>query len=120
MALSNLGVDRVISQFVDRAIEWPIFLTMDMTVVLQALFHSGLAVDIALTFIVLEFSFLLWRTHAASRKVAALNLILALGPGAFLMLALRCALTEAGLIWVAFWLAMSLPLHIADVVKRRL
>jgi hypothetical protein len=93
---------------------------MDGFVLIEGLFTSGLAVDIALGFIVLEFAFLLWRAPSNRRQSAALNLILALGPGACLMLALRCALTGNAIVWVAFWLAMSLPLHIADIIKRKL
>lgn len=92
---------------------------MDVENILHTFFASGLGVDIALSFIGLEFAFLLWRAPRGARKTCALNLVLALGPGAFLMLALRCALTGASTIWVAFWLAMSLPLHIADIIKRR-
>lgn len=88
--------------------------------ILKTLFHSGLGVDIALGFIALEFAFILWRSPSATRKMTIMNLILALGPGAFLMLALRCALTGASLIWIAFWLALSLPLHLIDIARRRL
>jgi hypothetical protein len=93
---------------------------MQIEAVVQKLFASGLGVDIALGFIVLEFAFLLWRAGRANAKIAGINLILALGPGACLMLALRAALTGASAIWVAFWLAMSLPLHIADIMRRKL
>jgi hypothetical protein len=87
---------------------------------LEKLFSSGLAVDMALVFLAVEFVYLLWRAPAGTRKSAALNLVLALEPGACLMLALRCALTGSDTIWVAFWLAMSLPLHLADIIRRRL
>ncbi len=93
---------------------------MDPFSVLESLFTSGLGVDIALGFIVLEFAYLLWRAPPDTRKAQAINLIFALGPGACLMLALRCALTGTGATWVAFWLAMSLPLHIGDIARRKL
>jgi hypothetical protein len=93
---------------------------MDFVGIVEKLFTSGLGVDIALGFIAFEFAFLLWRAPADGRKTAALNLVLALGPGACLMLALRSALTGSAIVWVAFWLAMSLPLHIADIMRRRL
>lgn len=93
---------------------------MDVTAVLTDLFMSGRGVDIALGFIVLEFAFLFSRAPKEGRSKTALNLVLALGPGVCLMLAVRCALTQTGAIWVAFWLAMSLPLHIADIARRKL
>jgi hypothetical protein len=36
------------------------------------------------------------------------------------MLALRAALTDAGWQWVAIWLTVSLPLHLADLRHRKL
>jgi hypothetical protein len=97
---------------------------MEVPALLTDLFKSCRAVDFALAFIVLEFGFLLWRAPKADLIRAAFNLILALGPGACLMLAVRCALTQTGtqtgVVWVAFWLAMSLPLHLADIVRRKL
>jgi hypothetical protein len=93
---------------------------MDATSVLTGLFTSGRGVDIALGFIALEFTVLFLRAPNESRSKTAFNLVLALGPGVCLMLALRCALTQAHVVWVAFWLAMSLPLHIADIVRRKL
>jgi hypothetical protein len=93
---------------------------MDPFSVFETLFTSGLGVDIALGFIVLEFAYLLWRAPPDTRKAHVINLVFALGPGACLMLALRCALTGTGATWVAFWLAMSLPLHMVDVLRRKL
>ena len=93
---------------------------MDVESVLQALFADGRAVDIAIMFIALEFAYLLWRAPQAQRGSFVVNLIFALGPGVCLMLALRCALTDAHVIWIAFWLAASLPLHVGDVMRRKL
>lgn len=93
---------------------------MEAPTILIDLFTSGRAVDIALAFIVLEFGFLFCRAPKADRIKAAFNLLLALGPGVCLMLAVRCALTQAGVVSIAFWLAMSLPLHIADIMRRKL
>jgi hypothetical protein len=87
---------------------------------LEALFASGLAVDIALAVIGVEFLVLLFRRPAGSRRVGVLDLILALGPGACLMLALRAALTGGGALPVALWLTASLPLHLADIARRKL
>jgi hypothetical protein len=84
------------------------------------LFETGLGVDIALGFIALEFVYLLARANAESRKAKVRELVLALGPGICLMLAVRCAITGADALWIAFWLAASLPLHLADGVRRKL
>ena len=90
-----------------------------MQALLEPLFKSGHAVDIALVCIGLEFAFLLWRGPESEKLKTLITLILALGPGVCLMLALRCALTQANLIWVAFWLTLSLPLHIGDLLRRK-
>lgn len=84
----------------------------------MGLFNSGIVVDIALAVIALEFAILLARAPKEDRKARAVALVLALGPGACLMLALRAALTGGHLVWVAIWLAASLPLHIADLARR--
>jgi hypothetical protein len=88
--------------------------------VLTSLFSSSLGVDIALAFIAIEFAYLLIGGSRKAKLSKALELVLALGPGVCIMLALRCALTEVGSIWIALWLAASLPLHLADVVRRKL
>lgn len=80
---------------------------------------SGRIVDIALVFIAIEFAILMMRRSADPLFQRALGVFLALGPGACLMLALRCALTGTSPLWVAFWLAASLPLHLWDVARRR-
>ncbi len=80
---------------------------------LQSFFASGRAVDLVLAVIALEFGVLLWRR----RRPGAVAL--ALGPGVCLLLALRCALTGAGWAWVAFWLAASFPIHLADLARRK-
>jgi hypothetical protein len=88
--------------------------------IVKALVSSGHIVDVALMFIAIEFGVLLLRAPRGNWTDRIVQLVLALGPGACLMLALRCALTNAAPLWIAFWLSMSLPLHIADVLKRRL
>jgi hypothetical protein len=39
-------------------------------------------------------------------------------PGILLLLALREALTGANWVWVALWLTVSLPAHLADFWRR--
>ncbi len=80
----------------------------------EVLFSSGRVVDLILSIMVLEFGVLSWRARST-----ATALFLSLAPGACLLLALRAALTGASWIWVASWLTLSLPLHIADLIRRR-
>lgn len=86
-----------------------------MNAALAGFFRSGHAVDLVLAVIVLEFAWL-----SVRRRGPMLALILALAPGACLLLALRAALTGAGWPWVALALAASFPFHIADLISRRL
>ena len=53
-------------------------------------------------------------------KRPAITVALTILPGAVMMLALRAALTGAGWQWVAIWLTVSLPLHLADLRHRKL
>ena len=86
-----------------------------MNAALAGFFRSGHAVDLVLAVIVLEFAWL-----SVRRRGPMLDRILALAPGACLLLALRAALTGAGWPWVALALAASFPFHIADLIRRRL
>lgn len=92
---------------------------MSLPTVMDALLAKGHVVDVALAFIGLEFAFLWLRAPASARWDKARALLLALGPGACLMLALRVALTGGDARWVAFWLTASLPLHLADLMRRK-
>lgn len=87
---------------------------------MNAFLSSGHIVDIALVFIALEYGILLFRASRGSRGARAIALIHILGPGVCLMLALRCAMTDAGAVWIGLWLTASLPLHLWDVISRRL
>ena len=82
-----------------------------MSDALASLFTTGRAIDFALAVILVEG---LW----LGRKRPAVDVMLMLLPGALLMLALRAALTGAGWQIVALWLALSLPVHLADVWRR--
>jgi hypothetical protein len=88
--------------------------------VLKEIFASGHVVDIALVFIAVEFVVLTLRVPKGARGARIVTLVHALGPGVCLMMGLRCALIGTSPLWIAFWLAASLPLHIWDVVSRRL
>ncbi len=79
------------------------------------LFASGHAVDVVLAVMLVEAIFLI-----ARRRSAAATIILALLPGAIILLGVRAALTGAGWPWVALALAASLPVHLADLRRRGL
>jgi hypothetical protein len=89
---------------------------MTLQSALNALFESGRAVDIGIAVSVGEFVVATWRQR---RRGAKLNLVFALLPGVLLMLALRAALTGAGVAWVAVFLAASFPIHLIDLARRR-
>lgn len=77
-------------------------------------FASGRAVDLVLAVLVAEG---LWLVLV--RKRAVLDVMLALLPGAFILLAVRAALVGAPWPEIALWLALSFPAHAADLVRRR-
>jgi hypothetical protein len=79
----------------------------------QSLIESGRAIDIVLAVIVVEAIILI----AAWRR-PWLATLLALLPGACLLLALRAAITDAGWAWIAFWVTLSFPVHLADLAIR--
>jgi len=87
---------------------------------LERLFTSGHAVDLILVVMVAEFALLTWRGRYQRKPGATLDRLLALAPGACLAMAVRAGLTGAGWVWIAFWLAASLPFHLADLARRRL
>ena len=80
-----------------------------------AFFTSGHAVDLVLAFMAVEAVVLI-----VMKRRAALTVALTILPGAIMMLALRAAMTGAGWQWVACWLTVSLPLHLADLRHRKL
>ena len=81
---------------------------------MQSFFTTGHAVDLVLAFMAVE------AVVFVMMKRRALTVVLTILPGAVMMLALRAALTGAGWQWVAIWLTVSLPLHLADLRHRRL
>ena len=87
---------------------------------MESLFTSGRVADVVLAVMAVEAIWLLARRSERSHGKRLADVVLALGPGVCLMAALRCALTGAGWPWVALWLAASFPLHLADLIRRRL
>jgi hypothetical protein len=75
---------------------------------MQEWFANGRVPEAALLLLALEAAVLL-----ALRRGPAAPLLAFLGAGAALMLALRAALLGLWWGWVAFWLTLSLPAHLA-------
>lgn len=76
------------------------------------LFASGHAADLVLAVMAVE---LLWLIRHGWRVTDAL---LRLAPGALMLIALRGALTDLDWYWIALPLALSFPVHLADLARR--
>jgi multisubunit Na+/H+ antiporter MnhE subunit len=76
-------------------------------------FESGRVADLILLVLLAEAAWLI-----LARRMAPGEVLLALAPGAFLVLALRAALTGADWPYVALPLALSFPVHLADLARR--
>ena len=81
---------------------------------MESFFTSGHAIGFVLAFMAVEAIILI------IMKRPAITVVLTIVPGAAMMLALGAALTGAGWQWVAIWLTVSLPLHLADLRHRKL
>jgi len=79
---------------------------------------SGHLVDLILVFMMLEVIALMVYRARSNRGMALLDILLALIPGAFLLLALRAALTGMPWIWIALALTAALPSHLLDIARR--
>lgn len=79
---------------------------------LDAFFANGHAADVILAVLFIEAIWLKMRGWTWGR-IAGL-----LGPAGLIVLGLRAALTGASWWWVAVPLALSLPLHLADLRTR--
>ena len=75
-------------------------------------FASGHAADLVLAVVAIE---LVWLIRRGWQPVDAL---LRLGPGALMLVALRAALTGSPWWWIALPLALSFPIHLADLRRR--
>lgn len=81
---------------------------------------SGRVIDLVLAVMAAEFGWLSWRRRRSARPTRLVDLFCTLAPGALLALALRVALTSRDWMWIAGLLAVSMPIHVADVRRRRL
>ncbi len=85
---------------------------------LEQFYQGPLVVDIAIGFITLE-ALLLWAWHQLTgRGLALADCVLTILSGAFLMLALRCALTPEGWPGMALFLVAAGIAHGADLRSR--
>ena len=85
---------------------------------MEALFGHGRIVDLILVLMVVEAIVLVaWRRRRGA-GIAPFDLVVSLLAGAFLLLALRAALTGAAWPTIALWLAAALVAHIADLARR--
>ncbi|WP_233998049.1 hypothetical protein [Erythrobacter sp. QSSC1-22B] len=80
---------------------------------METFFASGHAVDFVLAVLAVELIVLLRRGWSLRDALAMLL------PAALMLLGLRAALTGAGWVWVALPLALSLPVHLLDLARRR-
>jgi hypothetical protein len=80
---------------------------------MSAFFSSGHAVDVVLVVLGLEAITLIaiFRRRPAATVAAA-------APGICLLIALHESLTGAGWEWIALWLVLSFPAHLADLWLR--
>jgi hypothetical protein len=79
---------------------------------------DGTAIDWILVLVAVEgLALVAYRrfTHQGLRTGPVLRLLL---PGACLLMALRCALTNAPAAWIAAWLVAAFVAHLADVALR--
>ncbi|MHA6720405.1 hypothetical protein ACX40Y_13255 [Sphingomonas sp. RS6] len=81
---------------------------------MAAWFASGHAVDLVLAVIAAE---LCWLVAARGWRLG--DALLRLLPGALMLVALRAALVGAAWPWIALALALSFPIHLADLSRSR-
>ncbi len=81
---------------------------------MEEFFSSGRAVDVVLAVLAFEMLWLKWRGNAWPGILAALV------PAVLMMLALRAGLTELPWPYVALPLAVSFPVHLYDLHRRRM
>lgn len=85
---------------------------------LDSLIASGRIIEVMGLFVAIEVLLLLVYWQKRGRGVPPRALLLNIGAGGSLMLALRAVLYESGTVWVAFWLLASLVFHVADLAQR--
>jgi ABC-type uncharacterized transport system permease subunit len=85
---------------------------------MEQLFASGHIADLILLLMAAEYLFLRLYLRRAGQCFKSLGLGGYLLSGAFLLLALRAALTDMGWPWTALFLAAAFAVHLADLHGR--
>lgn len=85
---------------------------------LQSLITTGRIVDVMLAFVVLEIIVLGLYRRATGDGIPMPKLLVNIGAGTSIMLALRAALTNADWKWIAAWLVCGLLFHSSDIALR--
>lgn len=85
---------------------------------MEALFASGRIVDVALALMVLEVVALWIYRRAVGATPLPARIAWNIAAGAFLLLALRAALTDASWPWIAAFLTGALVAHVGDMRAR--
>jgi hypothetical protein len=85
---------------------------------LSAVFGSGLVADLLLGFMLVEAVSLFAYHRRTGHGLAPVDLACSLAAGAFLVLALRAALTDAWWGWIALALTGALGAHLTDLARR--
>ena len=85
---------------------------------LKDLILSGRIVDIMIVFVVVEVLLLLVYERVTGRGVAPYSLLVNVGAGGSLMLALRAVFSEADWTIIAACLVASLAFHTLDILER--
>jgi hypothetical protein len=82
------------------------------------LFASGRVVDLILALVALEAALLALRRRLAQRGPSVMSLLPNLLSGAFLLIALRTALTHSWWGWIALCVLAALAAHLIDLNSR--
>jgi hypothetical protein len=86
---------------------------------MRELLASGRLIDVALAIVCLEIAFLLVARARTKTGLRPLDVLGQLLSGAFLLLALRCALTGADAGWTILFFSASFPAHLFDLARRK-
>jgi hypothetical protein len=79
---------------------------------------SGTAINWILGLVAAEAGLLIAYRHITHQGLRTGPIVSLLLPGACLLLALRCALTNGAPVWMAAWLLAAFVSHLADVALR--
>ena len=86
--------------------------------ILSELILSGRIIDIVLGVLILELLFISILYRTKGKGIPPYPLIVNIGAGGSLALAIKAAVTDAGWQWIAAWLIASLVFHVLDISAR--